>query len=272
MWHIFCSKKFKHRMIFITNPKIQGEREMKNIKKILLLGTASALLVFAGSAVSKANSITITAGDKIQLIGYNSQDNAGIMTYDVYKPDGSTLLGQINTFCIQDNVYINYGVMYKIESITDQVGINGNDTWKAGGNVIQEPGNINGTGTLNGAVDYLFHQYFIGSYNNTGLLNNPGEQADFQKLLWSLQGSGSQYDSPYNYQWEKDLAAYENPSSGLQNKSYDSVVLNIVGEDSNGKALNVQNQLYDPVPEPSTMLLFGAGLTGLASFVRRKRS
>jgi PEP-CTERM motif len=240
------------------------------MKKILLIGAISVLLVFANSPVSKADPITITAGDKIKLISYNPLDNAGIMTYNVYESNGNTLLGQINTFCIQDNVYINYGVMYTIESITDHVGIDGNNTWTTGGNMIQGSGNVGGTGTLNGAVDYLFHQYFTGAYETS--MTTQTEQDDFQRLLWSLQGSGPDYSSTNSYQWEKDLETYNSFSQDMKNKSYGTVVLNIVSVDGAGNVMNVQNQLYDPIPEPATMLLFGSGLMGISLVLRKQKT
>ena len=106
MWNIH--KKF---------PCCYGEK----MKKILLTGLAAAMMIFANIGISQATLITITKGDTIQLTHYNSVDNAGVMTFNVFNPDGS-LIGSLDTFCIQENVYIDKRQGNTIKSLTKYVG------------------------------------------------------------------------------------------------------------------------------------------------------
>ena len=226
------------------------------MKKMLLL--VFALLLIGWSQVPAAMADSIGSGDYVKLTAYNSLDAGGIMKIDVSHNLGNTVAFTYDTFCIQDNVYITPGVWYPVAAISSNVGFF--DQGIAGG------------GALKGQVNYLYHRYEDGVYasyfnnSSTGASN----QADFQRTLWSLQGSGPSYAPTPGTPWAIDLANYNDSSNGLQHP-WGTAVINIVSGYNNGQFTgpDVQNLLDATVPEPATMLLLGSGLLGLVGLGRK---
>ncbi|MDA8387998.1 MAG: PEP-CTERM sorting domain-containing protein [Nitrospiraceae bacterium] len=200
----------------------------------------------------------VVAGDSIQLssanfTGYNGY-GAGMIKYNI---SGNGIQPfQIGTFCIQDNVDIGWN-KYTVGNVSDIVGWSKSDPT---GNP-----SIKGEGPLAPAVNWLYEQYSIGTFNTL----TASQQADFQNLLWYLQGEDNGTYSAINTTfsttsaWYTDYANnFKNASAGNPSGKWGTEVLNIV--DSNGNVQ--QNQLvYQSVPEPSTftLLIFGMGLLGV---------
>ncbi len=224
---------------------------MKRLVKVIYLVT-----VFLTMAAPAAMAETINIGDYVKLLSANFNsgyggDGAGIMTYAVSEDGGKTTAFDINTFCIQDNVDIGWG-WYLVKDLSRTVGYSASDT-------------AAGTGPLKGPVNFLFYKYASGDYSS--YFNGPDAvnyEADFQNLLWSLQGEGDLTQYSKNSAWYTDFVNYiKNCGGSGSTMKWGTEVLNLV--DNNGN--DAQNQLYynsDPVPEPSTLLMVGAGIVGIA--------
>jgi hypothetical protein len=219
----------------------------------VLITVAFLLLNIPFVASLFAAPIPITVGDTIRISDYTTglSDNAYIPNegyggaFLARPEDTSKSWDNFITFCLEADEYLDFSSIFKVGNISDTA---------QNGGVNTDSGD-----ELSEFTAYLYTQAVNHVYADSQL-------DDVQYAIWHEeqeigQLSGDVLDF-YNEQKANFIASRW---SGLGNVR----VINLM--DASGRYLR-QDLLVsvNPVPEPATMLLLGAGLIGLAGVGRKK--
>jgi hypothetical protein len=189
----------------------------------------------------------INQGDSIWL--YDREGNTGGGEFGVSKTSGGQEL--FRTFCLEINEYFTPGIEYKVGSITTAA-VNGGS-----GGRNPDP--------LSVQTAYLYTMFRIGTLSNYNYTEGTAEHIkdanSLQRAIWYFEDEITEPNSD-----AQALAWITEANNASWNGIGDVRVINMTDAQGNPK----QDQLV-LVPEPTTLLLLGSGLIGLALFRRYRR-